>query len=163
MQAFLDAAICFFVPFFAASPLGDRTTIDVFSVGKTIFICMLGVVTMEIMIVARYWTWWFAGVCIFSYTLVFPYVIFFPLFWQNVFGSWNLESSGVGINIMVTPFFWIALMTVYAMTFSIRHAPIPAFVARRCMRTVIPVCLSYSTLSQFAAANRLADHDRATR
>lgn len=123
MQAFLDAAICFFVPFLAASPLGNRTTIDVFSVGKTIFICMLGVVTMEIMIVARYWTWWFAGVCALSYLLVYPYVIFFPIFWQNVFGSWELESSGVGVNIMVTPFFWIALMTVYSMTFSIRHAP----------------------------------------
>jgi phospholipid-transporting ATPase len=121
VQAFLDGAICFFVPFLAASPLGHQTTIDVFSVGKTIFICMLGVVTMEIMIVARYWTWWFAAVCAFSYMLVYPYVLFFPIFWQNVFGSWNLESSGVGRNIMVTPFFWIALMTVYAMTFSIRY------------------------------------------
>lgn len=121
-QAFLDAAICFFVPFLAASPLGNRSTIDVFSVGKTIFICMLGVVTMEIMIVARFWTWWFAVVCALSYLLVYPYMLFFPIFWQNVFGSWDLESSGVGVNIMATPFFWIALMTVYAMTFSVRHA-----------------------------------------
>lgn len=123
LQAFLDAAICFFVPFLAASPLGNRSSIDVFSVGKTIFTCMLGVVTMEIMIVARYWTWWFAAVCALSYLLVYPYVIFFPIFWQNVFGTWDLESSGVGINIMATPFFWIALLTVYSMTFSIRYDP----------------------------------------
>ena len=125
LQAFLDAAICFFVPFLAASPLGNRSSIDVFSVGKTIFTCMLGVVTMEIMIVARYWTWWFAAVCALSYLLVYPYMIFFHIFWQNVFGSWDLESSGVGINIMATPFFWIALLTVYSMTFSIRYGPFP--------------------------------------
>jgi Phospholipid-translocating P-type ATPase C-terminal len=132
MQAFLDAAICFFIPFLAASPLGERSTIDIFSIGKTIFICMLGVVTMEIMIVARYWTIWFAAVCLLSYSLVYPYVLFFPIFMQNVFNYWDLESSGVGVNIMRTPFFWIALMTVYSMTFSIRCASVVTLNARTC-------------------------------
>lgn len=119
MQAFLDAAICFFVPFLAASPLADRSTIDIFSVGKTIFICMLGVVTSEIMIVARYWTAWFAAVCALSYLLVYPYVLLSPVVMQSM-GIWDMENSGVGVNIMSTAFFWVALVTVYTMTFTIR-------------------------------------------
>jgi hypothetical protein len=121
VQAFFDAAICFFVPFMAASPLADRSAIDIFAVGKTIHICMLGVVTMEIMIVARYWTFWFGAVCVFSYFLIYPFVLLFPVFMQNVLDAWDMEHSGIGVNTMATPFFWIALITVYSMTFTVRY------------------------------------------
>lgn len=135
MQAFLDAAICFFIPFLAASPLAERSTIDIFSVGKTIFICMLGVVTSEIMIVARYWTAWFAAVCTLSYVLVYPYVLLSPVVMQSV-GVWDMENSGVGVNIMSTPFFWVALITVYTMTFTIRCVPTcHRFLTTICRRT----------------------------
>ena len=120
MQAFLDAAICFFVPFLAASPTGSNSAVDIFSVGKTINICMLGIVTMEIMIVTRYWTWWFGFICTLSYTLVYPYVLVFPLFQQAV-NTWDMAHFGVGSNIMRTAYFWICLITVYSMTFSIRY------------------------------------------
>jgi hypothetical protein len=120
MQAFMDAAICFFVPFLAASPTGATSAMDIYSLGKTINICLLGVVTMEIMIVARYWTWWFAFVCIFSYTLVYPFILVFPLFQQGI-DAWDMAHYGIAVNIMHTHFFWIALVTVYAMTFSIRY------------------------------------------
>lgn len=119
-QAFLDGAICFFVPFLAASPTGSRSAIDIFSMGKTIHICMLGVVTMELMIVTRYWTLWFAFICVFSYTLVYPFVLVFPKL-QQALGTWDMAHYGIGLNIMRTPFFWIALLTVYSMTFSIRY------------------------------------------
>ena len=120
VQAFFDAAVCFFVPFLAASPTGNESIIDIFSIGKTIFICMLGVVTMEIMIITRYWTWWFAFVCVFSYALVYPFVLLFPRFQQSI-DTWDLAHFGVGENIMTTPFFWISLISVYSTTFSIRY------------------------------------------
>ena len=81
---------------------------------------MLGVVTMELMIVTRYWTWWFLFVCLLSYSLVYPFVLLFPLL-QEAFGAWDMAHYGVGVNIMRTPYFWISLLTVYAMTFSIRY------------------------------------------
>jgi Phospholipid-translocating P-type ATPase C-terminal len=120
LQAFLDAAICFFVPFMAASPTGSDSATDIFAIGKTINICMLGVVTMEIMIVARYWTGWFAAACCISYSLVFPFTFVYPLVIQ-AFGSWDMAHSGVAVNVMTTRFFWISVVTVYAMTFSIRY------------------------------------------
>jgi Phospholipid-translocating P-type ATPase C-terminal len=120
VQAFLDAAVCFFVPFLAASPTGHTSATDIFAVGKTINICMLGIVTMEIMIVARYWTWWFAAVAVLSYALVYPFVLVFPLF-QQAIDSWDMGQFGVGENIMRMPYFWISLITVYSMTFSIRY------------------------------------------
>lgn len=81
---------------------------------------MLGVVTMELMIVTRYWTGWFAFVCVFSYTLVYPFVLVFPLL-QSAWGTVEMAHFGIGVNIMHTPFFWIALLTVYSITFSIRY------------------------------------------
>ena len=120
MQAFFDAAVCFFIPFFAASPTGADSIIDVFSVGKTIHICMLGVVTMEIMIVTRYWTWWFGIICVLSYALVYPFVLIFPLF-QQAIDTWDMAHFGVGTNIMKTPFFWISLVSVYSTTFAVRY------------------------------------------
>ena len=108
------------MPFLAASPTGANSAVDIFAVGKTINICMLGLVTMEIMIVARYWTWWFGAVCVLSYALVFPFVLLFPLF-QQVLDTWDMAQFGVGINVMRTPYFWISLITVYSVTFSIRY------------------------------------------
>ena len=101
--------------------MGDRSTIDIFSMGTTIFICMLGVVTSEIMIVARYWTAWFAAACALSYLLVYPYVLLSPVVMQSL-GIWDMENAGVGVTIMSTPIFWIELITVYSMTFTIRCA-----------------------------------------
>lgn len=119
-QAFVDAAICFFVPFLAAAPTGSDSAIDIFAVGETINICMLGVVTMEIMIVARFWTGWFAAACAISYALVYPFTLTFPLAIQAV-GSWDMAHSGVAANVMRTPFFWVSIVTVYAITFTIRY------------------------------------------
>jgi len=46
-QGIVDAAICFFIPYFASSPRGAASVTDIYSVGKTVFICMLGAVTIE--------------------------------------------------------------------------------------------------------------------
>lgn len=108
------------MPFLAASPTGADSATDIFSIGKTVNICMLGIVTMEIMIVARYWTWWFGLICIISYALVYPFVLLFPLV-QKALGIWNMAHYGVGVNIMRMPFFWISLVTVYSITFSVRY------------------------------------------
>ena len=41
-MALLDAAICFFIPFYATRTNARASANDVFSVGKTVFIALLG-------------------------------------------------------------------------------------------------------------------------
>ena len=47
-MAIVDAAICFFIPFYATRPNGQHSATDVFSVGKTVFTALLGTVTLEV-------------------------------------------------------------------------------------------------------------------
>ena len=47
-MAIVDAAICFFIPYYATRPNGQRSANDVFSVGKTVFTALLGSVTLEV-------------------------------------------------------------------------------------------------------------------
>ena len=47
-MAAVDAAICFFIPYYAIRANGQRTGNDVFSVGKTVFTALLGTVTLEV-------------------------------------------------------------------------------------------------------------------
>ena len=47
-MAIVDAAICFFIPFYATRVNGQHSATDVFSVGKTVFTALLGSVTLEV-------------------------------------------------------------------------------------------------------------------
>ncbi len=47
-MAAVDAAICFFIPYYATTTNGQRDVNDVFSVGKTVFVALLGTVTLEV-------------------------------------------------------------------------------------------------------------------
>ena len=75
MQALFDGALCFFVPYLAASGLGAKSVDDVFSVGKTAYIAMLGVVNIELMIVCRFWTWWFGIAAVISAPARHPFLL----------------------------------------------------------------------------------------
>ncbi len=43
------------------------------------FVALLGAVTLEVALVARYWTWLFGVLTVLSYVLVYPYMVIFPL------------------------------------------------------------------------------------
>ena len=47
--------------------------------GKVAFVALLGTVTLEVALVARYWTWLFGILTFLSYALVYPYLVVFPL------------------------------------------------------------------------------------
>ena len=78
-MAAVDAAICFFIPYYATTTNGQHGANDVFSVGKTVFVALLGTVTLEVALVSRYWTWLFLIFLILSYILVFPFEVRFSL------------------------------------------------------------------------------------
>ncbi len=41
-MATIDAAICFFIPYYATTASGAHMATDVFSIGKTTFVALLG-------------------------------------------------------------------------------------------------------------------------
>ncbi len=42
LMATIDAAICFFIPYYATTASGAHMATDVFSIGKTTFVALLG-------------------------------------------------------------------------------------------------------------------------
>lgn len=46
--------------------------------GKVVYIGLLGVITWEIVTVARYWTWLWGAAVVGSYLVVFPFVLLYP-------------------------------------------------------------------------------------
>lgn len=49
---------------------GRNSTDDLYSAGKSMFVAMIAVVTAEIGLIARFWTWEFCLCAFFSYALV---------------------------------------------------------------------------------------------
>lgn len=94
--AIIHGAICFFIPYYSVAN-GDRNSItDLWSVGKTIWVAVIGVVTLEILLVSRYQTKLFLAVTLISYGLVYPYVIILPLIF-NAFNTRDPAQVCVGV------------------------------------------------------------------
>jgi magnesium-transporting ATPase (P-type) len=72
-------AVCFFIPYYSLATSGTHNITDVYSLGKVAFVALLGAVTLEVALVARYWTWLFGILTLLSYALVYPYLVVFPL------------------------------------------------------------------------------------
>ena len=75
----VHGAVCFFIPYYSLATSGTHNVTDVYSLGKIAFVALLGAVTLEVALVARYWTWLFGVFTVLSYALVYPYLIIFPL------------------------------------------------------------------------------------
>lgn len=73
--AWLRAQIIFFIPYLAIATNGAEPIDDVYAVGKTMFIGIIGVVSLEIALIARYWTWLFLAAWSLSYAVTFPFLI----------------------------------------------------------------------------------------
>ena len=69
----------FFVPYLSIVPGNNESVADVWSVGKTMFIAMIGTVSLEIALVSRFWTWPFFLAWFLSFTLAFPFLVLLPL------------------------------------------------------------------------------------
>ena len=48
LLAIIDAAICFFFPYYSINARGVDAVTDVYAVGKIVFIALLGTVTLEV-------------------------------------------------------------------------------------------------------------------
>lgn len=119
-MAALDAAIAFFIPYYTIVASGQNSITDVYSVGKVVFVALLGAVTLEICVIARYWTWLFLVFVLLSYWLVYPFEILFPAIEKGV-GYYDPGQWGVGDRVFQSPTFWFVQITVACTCFGHRY------------------------------------------
>eukprot|EP00210_Caulerpa_lentillifera_P001750 g1680.t1 len=120
LQGFIDGAICFFVPYYAITPSGPEAVDGLWAVGKTIFVAILGAVTLEACLVARYWTSTYALFVFLSYFLVFPFFILFPYI-ERGFDIYDSRQYGIAEDVFSTAIFWLVIFGVYSITFGHRY------------------------------------------
>lgn len=119
MQGILHGAVNFFVPYYCVNTLGKHTITDVYSLGKVAFTSLLGSVTLEAALIARYWTWVFFWIVILSYFLVYPYFIVFPYIELGL-KYYDPANVGTAEHVLATPLFWFVIIVCYAITFGSR-------------------------------------------
>jgi len=111
MQGVLDGAIIFFVPFLCIDHLDANQITDVGSLGKVVYIGMLGSVTLEVALAARFWTYPFALLVFVSYFLVYPFIFGYSELLQAA-GIHDPVQIGVGSHIMSSSSFWFIILIV---------------------------------------------------
>lgn len=146
LMACVDAAICFFVPFYGLGTLGaggggggngggggggngkgnndpraDASSVDVYSLGKAVFVALLGCVTLEVGLVSRFWTPLFVFLLVGSYALVFPFQIGYAALLRAK-GTPDAAQAGSALAIFSSPRFWLLCLLCAASTFGHRLA-----------------------------------------
>ena len=119
-MALLDAAIAFFIPYYTIVASGQNSITDVYSVGKTVFVALLGAVTLEICVIARYWTLPFLIFVLLSYWLVYPFEILFPAIEKSI-PYYDPGQWGVGQAVFKSPTFWFVQIVVALTCFGHRY------------------------------------------
>ena len=87
--------IIFFIPYLAVATNGSEPVDDVYAVGKTMFIGIIGAVSLEISLIARYWTWLFFAAWAGSYLFIYPFLIILGLFFEKI-GRYDYTQARPG-------------------------------------------------------------------
>ena len=119
LQGIIHAAVNFFVPYYSLTTVGKYNISDVYSIGKVTFAALLGTITLEAALIARYWTWVFFWFVLLSYFLVYPYFIVFPYIELGL-KVYDPAQIGVAEQVMATPLFWFIIIVCYVLTFGSR-------------------------------------------
>ncbi|KAK9836118.1 hypothetical protein WJX81_002623 [Elliptochloris bilobata] len=117
--AVVHALIVFFVPYLSLASDGARLTDDLFSYGKTIFLGIIGAVSLEVALVSRFWTAPFTLAWALSFGFCFPWLPILGLILEGL-GTASSSQIGVGQKLMATPRFWLQILLVYVIAFSVR-------------------------------------------
>jgi len=119
MTAVFGGAVCFFFPYYAIVA-SDRDSInDLYSVGKTVYICIVLLVNVEVLMVARYWTKVFVICVVLSYLAAFAFLLVY--LWVDVaFDIYDPAQYGVMYQVMSSPTFWFLQIVTLAAFFGYR-------------------------------------------
>ena len=121
LQGILHGAVCFFIPYYIITTSGNHNITDVYSIGRVTFMALLGCVTLEVALVARYWTWVFFWITLLSYLLMYPYMLVFP--WLELaFNYYDPANFGVSSEVMSNATTWFGILVCYIITFGSRYA-----------------------------------------
>lgn len=97
----------------------DTSSVDVYSLGKAVFVALLGCVTLEVGLVSRFWTPLFVFVLVGSYALVFPFQVGYAAFLK---GTADAAQAGSALAIFSSPRFWLICLLCALSTFGHRFA-----------------------------------------
>ena len=86
---------------------------------QTAFIALLGSVTLEVCLTARYWTWFFGVIVFLSYWLVYPFELLFPVV-EMWIKSPDPAQYGVARHIFSSAEFWLIIVLTNTITFGHR-------------------------------------------
>lgn len=75
LTCLLHVQVLFFVPYLSLTTNAEKPIDSVYAMGKLMFIGIIGVVSWEIAVISRYWTWLFVLVWFLSYFITFPFLL----------------------------------------------------------------------------------------
>lgn len=109
LQSIWMATFIFFVAYFTIEEVSGRL---LFYASTTVLMCVLGTVTLEILVISRFWTWTIGILMFLSYAVAFPYFLVVSTFRQEIFFTFN--------RILGEPDFYLTLFVVNMATFGAR-------------------------------------------
>ena len=87
--------VIFFVPFLSIVTDGQNATSDVYGIGKVMFIGIIGVVSWEIALISRFWTWIFMLVWALSYAITIPFLLALGALFQGLHVYDSSQARGL--------------------------------------------------------------------
>jgi len=73
VKAFFDAAICYFIPYYAAFSSGNKNLDNLMAVGRISYLAIQGVVTLEVLAISRHYSVLFVAFVVYSFFIIFPF------------------------------------------------------------------------------------------
>ena len=145
LKSALTSALSFFVPYFSASSNGQLGTDGIFSLGKTVYIALLGIVGIEILLLSKSWTKIFVAAVLVSYLFMY---VFFPLYGAILEAIPYPQStySGIPKVLYSCPAFWLQIILCYLIAFGVR------FIDRAIKLRIYPD--DYDILSEIKLINK---------
>lgn len=114
------AVVCFFVPLYGMQ-MASKVSMGVWTLGKVVYLSLLGAITIELGLVTRSWTTLFAVVYTLSFLLVFPFLYFYRYIMmalQSFYGQ--ALSQGMEEELFEEEVFWLVLVLVYCIITAVR-------------------------------------------
>ena len=121
IKAFVDAAICFFIPYYATFYSGSDSIDGLYAVGRISYVALQAVVTLEVLMIARHYTTLFIAFVLYSWFIVFP---FFYLF------DWSMQilrvpdpgQAGMSTQIFSSAAAWLQMICVIGLSIGLRFS-----------------------------------------
>lgn len=119
LHGVLDGVCSFAVPYLAVNNTDGMSRGGLYCLSKTCFFALLGTVTLEVIMMTKYWTWLFAVVIAASYLLAYAFVLVFPLI--GILMGWpDPAQQGIAATLFSSPSFYLTILAANMSTMGFR-------------------------------------------